>query len=300
MPKGKGLIGGGKQSASPSVSLKNNVYSMVSGGYAGLSDRVAQDHFHKMVDIIGLKNAQDVAGHIFAQNNNNAIKNLLPAQRIAMLYNSALIKPGVKALLDNIADDNSGPNYQIKDTRTTNPATGIAFNKNEVGNKSMSADSATLATIISHAKSKGVDPYTALAVAMQETRFGKDNENYGSAWSYLPDEGIPKNKLDENANILAKALKEKLADAKRLGIDKKGEDHALQVYNGYGLLKPTMRVGGKLQDAKYYGIPVTESKPLDLRKNPIYGKTIISLRDQVLKKDKNIAALVNNTKPFLK
>lgn len=182
------------------------------------------------------------------------------------------------------------------DNRTINPATGKPF-KSGKGGKSASADEDTLTAIISHAKAKGVDPYDALAIALQETEFGRLDPNYGSAWSTFADDGI-EGERDQNANILAKALKEKLSYAKKLGLDKKGEAHMLQVYNGYGVLKPTMKIGDKWQDASYYEIPVTSDQPLDLRQNPAYGKTVISLRDEILKKDKRIAALIEKTNAY--
>ncbi len=184
----------------------------------------------------------------------------------------------------------------LTDTRTINPATGKPF-KGGKGGKSFNVDEDTLTSIISHAKAKGVNPYDALAIALQETEFGRLDPNYGSAWSTFADEGIEGDR-DQNANILAKALKEKLAYAKKLGLDKKGEAHMLQVYNGYGVLKPTMKIGDKWQDETYYGIPVTAEQPLDLRQNPAYGKTVISLRDELLKKDKRIAALIESTAAY--
>jgi hypothetical protein len=186
------------------------------------------------------------------------------------------------------------PRLLFKDERKINPATGRPF-KSGKGGKTVSADEDTLKAIIAHAKAKGLDPYNALAVAMQETEFGRTDPNYGSAWSTFPDEYIEGTR-DQNANVLAKALKEKFDYAHRLGVDKKGEAHSLQMYNGYGTLRPSVRrPDGTYEDASYYEIPVTSASPLNLRENPAYGKTVISLRDEILKKDKRLASLVQST-----
>jgi hypothetical protein len=100
---------------------------------------------------------------------------------------------------------------------------------------------------------------------------------------------------------LAKAINEKMAYAKELrgkGLLPKGEEYDLQTYNGLGKLMPTLRVGGKLQDASYYGIPVTAQQPLDLKKNPAYGKIVKQLRDEVIGTNPEILKLIESTLPY--
>jgi len=186
---------------------------------------------------------------------------------------------------------------KIDDIRKINPATGKPFNN--VGQKTLAVNPDTLRAIIAHAKLKGIDPYTALAIAYQETEFGKRDPNLGSAWSYSPDKGIPESDtLNTEASRLTNALKEKIAYAKQLGFDKKGEDFALQAYNGYGKLKPNTMVGGKYIPMNYYGITVTGDNPLDMSVNPAYGKTVVSLRDEILKKHPGIKMLVDETPAY--
>jgi hypothetical protein len=187
---------------------------------------------------------------------------------------------------------------QIDDKRELNPATGQPFKVK--GTKSIKANQEDISAIVSQAKSLGVDPYTALAVALQETEIGRLDPNYGSAWATFPDEGIEDEK-QQNANILAKTIKEKLAYAKELKSKGKigdGEAFELQAYNGLGVLKPRLEVEGKLQGESYYGLPVTEKNPLDLRKNPVYGKYIMQLRDEVLKSNPMIRKIVEATPPY--
>jgi hypothetical protein len=186
----------------------------------------------------------------------------------------------------------------ILDARTINPTTGEPFK--ERGLKTVNVDPARLKAIISHAKARGVNPYDALAIAYQETEFGTSGENrdnWGQAWSYDPDKRIP---LSDSSNVeasrLVNALKDKLDYAKRLKFDKKGEEYALQAYNGYGDLRTRlMQVGGKRVPQKFYGHLVTGDQPFLMSEHPMYGKTIISLRDEILKKHAGIKQLVDTT-----
>lgn len=176
---------------------------------------------------------------------------------------------------------------KIIDTRKINPANGQPFKK--PGAMSASVNPNVVSAIIRQAVSKGVDPNTALAIAMQETHMGNKNENVGSAWSTFSDEGID-DPYEQGANSMVKALVDKLAYAKRLGYDKKGEAFALQAYNGYGKLKPQQTTGNPTE--YFYEMPVTRSNPLNMAQNPVYGKTIMSLRDEVISKNPELQALI--------
>lgn len=184
---------------------------------------------------------------------------------------------------------------KLEDKRQINPATGKPFKL--MGSKGINANEEDIRAIIAHAKAKGVDPGTALAIGLQETNLGQTDQNYGSAWSTFEDEGLPDDR-NKNANILAKAIKDKMAYAQELrhkGLLPKGEEYDLQTYNGLGVLKPTLSVGGKMQDASYYEIPVTANNHLDLKKNPAYGKTVRQLRDEVIMKNPKIMDLISKT-----
>lgn len=187
---------------------------------------------------------------------------------------------------------------KLQDNRKINPATGKPFKV--AGGKGIQANEEDVKAIISHAKAKGIDPTTALAIALQETNIGQKDPNYGSAWSTFEDEGLPDDR-NKNANILAKAIKEKLAysqELRRKGLLSQGEDYDIQTYNGLGILKPTATVGGKVQDASYYEIPVTASNPLNLKKNPAYGKIVRQLREEVIKKNPRIMELIQGTSAY--
>jgi hypothetical protein len=188
---------------------------------------------------------------------------------------------------------------QIDDKRKINPATGKPFKK--IGSKSVKVGPQEIQNIIGQAKAQGVNPLTALAVALQETNLGQSDDNLGHVigkdnWKNLP-KGLPEDQ--EAAFMLVSTLKNKLALAKRLGYDKKGEDFALQAYNGYGNLYPSTEAdyhGGN--QPSFYEIPVSKKKPLKLSENPAYGKTIISLRDELLKNNDTINELIENTPAY--
>lgn len=186
---------------------------------------------------------------------------------------------------------------QLQDKRKINPATGTPYKT--FGAKGIKANQEDLKAIISHAKAKGVDPKTALAIALQETNIGQLNPNYGSAWSTFEDEGLPDDR-NKNANILAKAIKEKMAYAKELrgkGVLPAGDEYDLQTYNGLGVLKPQQTAGGSGVES-YYGIPVTAQHPLDMKKNPAYGKIVKQLRDEVIGTNPEIQKLIDTTPAY--
>jgi len=186
---------------------------------------------------------------------------------------------------------------QLEDKRQINPATGTPF-KN-IGGKGIKINEEDAKAIIAHAKAQGVSPHTALAIALQETNMGQLDPNYGSAWGTFEDQGLPTER-DKNANILAKALKEKLAYAQELrkkGVLPHGEEYDIQTYNGLGILTPRQTAGPHVNES-YYGIPVTHANPLNLKKNPAYGKIVKQLRDEVISKNPRITELINTVPAY--
>lgn len=207
-----------------------------------------------------------------------------------------------KAITDHIAnldsvvdagDEGGKPKpetVEVKDTRKKLAATGADINR-EKDLKSGHYNKQTLKNIIKAAKHVGIDPNTAMAVALQESHFGNLNpENLGNV--YASYNKIPEG-IDRQSYEMVQFLKEKMEEGKKMGI--KDEATLLQTYNGLGKLGPQkLTVNGQVQyqPTKYYGIEVTKDKPLDLKKNPLYGKTIIDLRDNILKQNQEIQALV--------
>ena len=163
----------------------------------------------------------------------------------------------------------------------------------EVGAKnnfSTDADINLIKKITIEAKKRGIDPYTALAISMQETNLGKQK----SGFQDIP-EGNPLRMgadiLDKNKDIMQQSmdfLKEKIDLAKRLG--KKTDEDIIQAWNGYGKIH---KYSEDVSD-KYYGIDVSKT-PIDMNKNPIYGKRVVDLRDNVIKKNPDLMKLIEET-----
>lgn len=172
------------------------------------------------------------------------------------------------------------PSYQgiikIPDTRKVDSITGKAVN--DTGSLERAADPELLKQIIQEAKRQKVDPYTALAMAHQESGFSEDN----------PFHLLGGGKTDEPVKEGIAFLKDKLDYARRLG--KTDEASQIQAFNGYG------KVGSNTEGKQkmMYGIDVSKA-PIDMNKTPLYGKRIIDIRENILKKNPQIAKLVSET-----
>jgi hypothetical protein len=171
----------------------------------------------------------------------------------------------------------------LKDTRTVRATTGEKINPN-VDLKADKYNKVVIDNIIKKSKAVGVDPSTMLAIALQETNFGKKDANLGHA--LYGDTAYPYGYID--------FYKEKLNEAKRAKID--NELLQIQYYNGLGTVYPETEEdyhGFKMQ--KIYGVPLPASG-INMRKNPLYGKQIIDLRDNVVLKNPYIQKALKEKK----
>lgn len=196
-------------------------------------------------------------------------------------------EPPVKKRVLYLPADTIKPTV-INDGRKVVAATGDKMSN--VFSKSGSYDTNTIKNVIKAAKFNNVDPNLALAVALQETGLGKNTTLDNVVHNWYGD--APKG-LDRGAWMLTKELKSKIDEGKKLGF--KDEALLIQMFNGMGRLYPQLRVNGVLQPQKMYGITVTKDKPLDMRKNPVYGKTVIDLRDNVIKSHPEIQSLIEKS-----
>lgn len=172
----------------------------------------------------------------------------------------------------------------IKDARKKDAASGVQIS--DKNRKNAKVNPSLVKNIIREAKFQGVDPYTALAIAYQESDIG-EIETFDNPFQLLDTRLEDKDLVKKGVSF----LKEKINYGKKLG--KKTEEEILQAYNGYGKIKPYRRTtNGPLLDRKMYGIDVTNG--LDMSKNPVYGKRIIDLRDNVLKAHPEIVKLVDS------
>ena len=158
---------------------------------------------------------------------------------------------------------------------------------------SYDVDPTMLREIISKAHKYGVDPYTALAMAHQETGYAMPKPN-----KYFPDpikaanpfmvgakdefpggqrigEWMQSNPQANSIDAFMTLYKNKMDYAKKLG--KKDEASQIQAWNGYGKIP-----------AGSYGM----DSEIDMGSNPVYGKRIIDLRDNVIKQNPEIVKMV--------
>jgi len=177
----------------------------------------------------------------------------------------------------------------IKDTREMDSVTGTP-----VSDKSRlhaNVDPKLIERIAAKAKEHDIDPYTALAIGFQET--GLREEYADNPFHLLSGDRLNPETADEDIlDLTMLTLKDKNKLAGRLG--KKTEEDIIQAWNGYGKIDKTS-FGGTVK--KIYGIDVSE-KPIDMGKNPVYGKRVVDIRDNILKRDPNITQLVEGVSPL--
>lgn len=172
----------------------------------------------------------------------------------------------------------------ITDNRKINAVTGKPLLPTE--RMSATSDRSVLMDIRDSAKRMGVDPTTGLAMAMQETGYDPLNplhnntqslDDYETMKKYAAKypQGVTRSNLyDESFQL----LKDKMAGARRRG--KTDEAAQLQSWNGEGTVD---MLGGA------YGM----KGKIDMSKNPVYGKRILDLRDNVIRKNPEIMKIVN-------
>jgi hypothetical protein len=185
------------------------------------------------------------------------------------------------------------PDYStidIKDERTIDPVTKAKIA--DTSRLHITADVEPLKHIIQVAKKNGIDPYTALALAHQETLF---KPQYGDNPLNLQSGGRlnPETADSDLVDLSMKELTDKFAMAKKLG--KKSEAELLQAWNGYGKIGKNSFAGVK-DTNKVYGVDVSKNS-INMNKTPLYGQRIIDIRDNILKKNPDIVKLVNETTP---
>jgi hypothetical protein len=149
--------------------------------------------------------------------------------------------------------------------------------------------------IVKAAKRYGIDPYTALAIELQETGLGTSKKagNVGhTLMNQWQDKMVPSQFTEDDSpefqpyDTFARSVATKMQEADRLGIT--DPYTRLQVYNGLGRISgDTEKDYHGFKMKSIYGVPIP-SGGIDMRKNPLYGKRIIDLRDNVLKPNKDL------------
>jgi len=174
----------------------------------------------------------------------------------------------------------------IKDGRKIRLTTGQAINPNtDLVGKSYSTKA--LRSILNTAKNRGLskdDALTLAAIDLQETRWGETDNNMGHV---IYKNGFARSPAENFINAYLKS--KETADRLKLS----DEYTRLQVYNGLGTVTPdTEKDYHGFRMKKIYGVPVPASG-INMRKNPLYGKQIVDIRDNVLKQNPEFLKLVD-------
>jgi hypothetical protein len=187
------------------------------------------------------------------------------------------IKPIKKTSVKKSGNKDNTKTLNIVDPRkklaTTNQP--LRPNSDLVGGKYSSKH---LDRLIQEAKRQGMskqDIMNLSAMGFQETKWGKTDGNIGHV---MGDWGG-----DDDYQLFINAYNAKMKEADRLGIT----DPAmrLQVYNGLGTITPSTEKdyhGFEMQ--KIYGVPIPKGG-ISMKKNPLYGKQVMDIRDNVLAKN---------------
>lgn len=221
---------------------------------------------------------------------NNTVTNGYLADVIKM-QKGGRIDPILSQLLDHLERKKNNPlapipDIEIEDTRKVRGTTGKPINPNKdllTGRYPQEY----IDRIIDASQELGVDPNIALAVALQESRLGKTTEgNIGHIVYKDPSLGITG---DDEVYDFITLLKYKMEDyADKLKIPKNDKALRIQAYNGYGKLRPETEQDYHGFKAKsFYGVEIPK-EGLDMKKNPLYGKQILDLADNIIKKNKYI------------
>lgn len=135
--------------------------------------------------------------------------------------------------------------------------------------------------LMQEAKRQGLskeDMMNLSAMGFQETKWGRTDGNIGHVQRSFDDPGS----FDDYTDFID-AYKSKMKLADRLKI--KDPALRLQVYNGLGTITPkTEKDYHGFEMQKIYGVPIPKGG-INMRKNPLYGKQVMDIRDNVLAKN---------------
>ena len=201
---------------------------------------------------------------------------------------------------------NNNPDYPqkiaIKDTRKIRATTGKpmvdtrdykteSYSGKDIYNLIKSTDDFNKNTDYdsnTYFKKHNIDKSTIVAQALAETGIGKTDSNLGHVV----------NMLGENAaDAMVYKVNEKITDANRLKLT--NEVDILQIYNGNKHLTPKTEskyhqsIGKGSTQSAFYGVPIPKEGFIDTKKNPLYGKEVIDLRNNVINKNQDIQNMID-------
>lgn len=176
---------------------------------------------------------------------------------------------------------------KIEDERYLDPITNKPLKQEN--RKGYTVDSELVDDLVQRSYHAGVNPSTVLAMALQETGLGNAIED---GWSSKDN---PLHLNESSGNYIEnsfKLMQEKNRLANKLG--KTDDASKIQAWNGYGKLS-----NPEGQDGSIYGINLNTlpNRTLDMNKNPVYGKTVVNLRDSIIAQNPKIQEIINKYKP---
>jgi TP901 family phage tail tape measure protein len=175
--------------------------------------------------------------------------------------------------------------FKIIDERTTDAITGKSVPS--TSKLSTSFDTVFLEEIIRKSLEGGVDPYTSIAVHQQETLgMTKEDKMINPLMVGNVDQKYLENFYTDPLSVGIKVLSDKLKRAATLGRNSYAE--ALQLYNGTG---PITRQS--FGTTKAYGLDIPE-EGISQKKNPIYGKRIEDIRNNILLQNEELVKYVES------
>jgi hypothetical protein len=217
------------------------------------------------------------------------IKEAAEAERAKLkeAIEAKLFKPEVKPEdPDKTSIGYYGDTFYLADNRKINAASGepIVPTRDLFGGR-YSRDVAE--DIIKTSKNAKQDPYTMLAIALQETLLGKNDNNLGHIKDPMSDS------MPEDYIYFFQNKQDELRNNEDFDYDNLSELLKIQAYNGLGTVYPHTEEDYHGHAMDYiYGVPLT-GEGINMKENPLYGKRIIDLRDNVLKNNEAIKFLVD-------
>ena len=174
----------------------------------------------------------------------------------------------------------------IKDPRKIRKTTGKTINPN-VDLVSGEYETGLINEALEAAKEYGLskeDAWNLAAIGFQESGWGKTDDNIGHIKGRIGE--------GDTENLFINAYLNKMKEADRLKIT--DPELRLQVYNGLGVIKPeTEQDYHKFKMKKIYGVPVPTTG-LSMKKNPLYGRQVIDIRDNVLRKNPEVVKYIES------
>lgn len=236
------------------------------------------------VTITGKRRPNMQRGGIFSTLPSNAGLRFLPA--ISEFFTGSSKKASAPAVSEESILDKFPAFINVNDPRRVRMTTGQRINPNvDLVSGEYRTDLLTPALI--EARKQGLskeDIWDMATIAFQESGWGKTDENIGHVSGVLA--------KGPSEDPFVNAYLSKMKEADRLGMS--DPIMRLQVYNGLGMIKPdTERDYHGYRMKKIYGVPVPE-EGISMRRNPLYGKQIIDLRDNVLKKNPAVVQYIDS------